>query len=162
MYVLNLNLPRIVNILISSFRYLLSTLLLENSQLYCNYSNPASTKQLPIIYDNTVAPLCVLATFVSSSFLVNDMASFVATVVSSSQVVGIYVGDSDGLPVEISTTSSQYNRVCSPGKLAVDISLALPPLPLEDARYPGYDDEREDIIAYVSTYDMQGQSIKAN
>jgi hypothetical protein len=26
----------------------------------------------------------------------------------------------------------------------------------------GYDDEREEIIIYVSTYDMQGQSIKAN
>jgi len=25
-----------------------------------------------------------------------------------------------------------------------------------------YDDEREEIITYVSTYDMQGQSIKAN
>ena len=25
-----------------------------------------------------------------------------------------------------------------------------------------YDDEREEIITYVSTYDMQGQSIKVN
>ena len=33
---------------------------------------------------------------------------------------------------------------------------------LEDARYQVYDDEREDIITYISTYDMQGQSIKAN
>ena len=113
------------------------------------------------MYDNNLTPRCILAVFVSSSFLVNDIASFVVTIVSSSQVVGIYVGDSDGLGVA-STKSLQYNRVCSPGKLAVDISLALPPLPLEDARYPGYDDEREEIIAYVSTYDMQGQSIKAN
>jgi len=33
---------------------------------------------------------------------------------------------------------------------------------LEDARFIVYDDEREEIITYVSTNDMQGQSIKAN
>ena len=33
---------------------------------------------------------------------------------------------------------------------------------LEDESYTVYDDEREEIITYVSTYDMQGQSIKAN
>jgi len=38
----------------------------------------------------------------------------------------------------------------------------LPQSMLEDARYQVYDDEREDIITFVSTFDMQGQSIKAN
>jgi len=33
-------------------------------------------------------------------------------------------------------------------------------LGLEDARYHSYGDEREEIITYVSTYDMQRQSNK--
>ena len=33
---------------------------------------------------------------------------------------------------------------------------------LEDARFKVYEDEREEIITYVSTYAMHGQSIEAN
>ena len=36
------------------------------------------------------------------------------------------------------------------------------PISLEDARCNDLYDEREEIVTYVSTYDMQGQSIKAN
>ena len=63
-----------------------------------------------------------------------------------------------------------FKNITNPHRFQVDIQQQLfqmckrhelcQYLNLEDARYPVDDDERKEIITYVSTYDMQGQSTK--